>query len=68
MVQFLCPLTSALPSLYLARRMSKVTFGQRCGFSPSFICHWPPFELLGLIILDGHSPPMTTSFPLVVSA
>jgi hypothetical protein len=33
-----------------------------------FFCHWPSFGLFGLIILDGHSSPMTTSLPLADSA
>jgi hypothetical protein len=65
MVQFLQPLMLALPSLYLAMRMSKVSLGHRCGLLPSIFCHWPSFRLFGLIILAGHSSPMTTSLPLV---
>jgi hypothetical protein len=62
------PHDSGLPSLYLAMRMSKVAFGQRCDLPPSFLCHLPYFGLSRLIILGGHSSPMMTSFPLVVSA
>jgi hypothetical protein len=43
---FLCPLTSALSSLYLAMRISKVAFGWHCGLPP------PPFVLLPLAILQ----------------
>jgi hypothetical protein len=35
----------ALPSLYIAMRMSKVAFGRCYGLSPSFFYHWPPFRL-----------------------
>jgi hypothetical protein len=38
MIWFLCPLTPALPSLYFARRMSKVAFGRHCDLPPSFSC------------------------------
>jgi hypothetical protein len=31
------PLTPALPSLYLAMRVSKVAFGQHCGLPPPLI-------------------------------
>jgi hypothetical protein len=43
MVQFSRPLKLALPSLYLAMRMSKVTFGRDHGFLPSIFFHWPFF-------------------------
>jgi hypothetical protein len=49
MVQFLWPLMPALPSLYLAIRMSKVSFGRHYGLLPLFFCHWPSF---GLFLVD----------------
>jgi hypothetical protein len=60
---FRAPLMSALPSLYLAMRISKVAFGHRCGLPSSFFCHWLSFGLFG-----SHSSPMTMSLPLIISA
>jgi hypothetical protein len=68
MAQFLRPLMSALPSLYLAMKMSKVAFEHRYGLLPSFFYHWTSFRLFGLIILGDRSSPMMTFLPLVNSA
>jgi hypothetical protein len=43
----------ALPSLYLAMRMLKVTFEQDCGLPLSFFFHRPISRFLGLIILSS---------------
>jgi hypothetical protein len=46
---FLPLLTSALPSLYLARRMSNVAFGRRCGLAPLILL---PLAILRTFRLD----------------